>query len=69
MIQQGSRIESSRVSNPADSPRRDACKFPIDGVVALKNFLFREKQADEGFADVAEADQRKIVYANGGAPR
>jgi hypothetical protein len=69
IVEQRGGIEADWVGDPSDAARGEAGEAPVDAIGIAKVCLFGKKQTDEFLADVAEADEREIVSANGPAPR
>ena len=58
-------VKGVAIGNPSDPPRCDSRDPPFDFVSVAKLGAFREKQADEFLAHIAESDHRQIECANG----
>ena len=59
--EQGVRIESIRISVPAEAARGDAGDAKIYLVPGAEFFAFTVQETDERAADVAESDNGKVV--------
>lgn len=58
------RIQAVRIGDPAVAASSDAGEAPANVVATAKLGLLGDEQAEESLADIAEADDGKVISGN-----
>jgi hypothetical protein len=69
IVEDRERVQAVGVGEPAGAAGGYAGEAPANVVAAAKFGFFGDEQAQEGPADVTEADQGQVVGWNDGLPR
>ena len=64
-IEQRERIQAFGIGNPTGPARGDTGQAPTDIVAAAQLRLFRNEQAEQCAANIAETDESEVIEWNG----